>query len=129
MNIELICNKIGMSRTKLYSKVKDLTGQPIGDFIRTIRLKTALQLMTEQQMPIAEVMYQVGIQTQSYFTKAFKNEFGKTPMQFLKELKGEGLGNEGLGEAQRAKAQRHKVFSLHSLFTPNHSVPLPLRLY
>lgn len=88
MNIELICNKIGMSRTKLYTKVKDLTGQPIGDFIRSIRLKTALQLMTEQQMPIAEVMYRVGIQTQSYFTKAFKNEFGKTPMQFLKELKG-----------------------------------------
>ena len=32
-------------------------------------------------------MYSVGIQTQSYFTKAFKNEFGKTPSQFLKDLK------------------------------------------
>jgi DNA-binding response OmpR family regulator len=87
MNIDYICTEIGMSRTKLYTKIKDVTGQSIGDFIRTIRLKKALQLMTQESMPIAEVMYNVGIQTQSYFTKAFKNEFGKTPTQFLKELK------------------------------------------
>lgn len=43
--------------------------------------------MTQENMPIVEVMYQVGIQTQSYFTKAFKNEFGKTPRQFLKDLR------------------------------------------
>ncbi|MEA5259685.1 two-component regulator propeller domain-containing protein [Arcicella aquatica] len=87
MNIDYICAEMGMSRTKLYTKVKELTGQAIGDFIRSIRLKKAVQLMTQQNMPIAEVMYNVGIQTQSYFTKAFKNEFGKTPMQFLKDLK------------------------------------------
>eukprot|EP00388_Colpodella_angusta_P009129 GDKJ01024480.1.p1 GENE.GDKJ01024480.1~~GDKJ01024480.1.p1 ORF type:complete len:1385 (+),score=239.10 GDKJ01024480.1:3813-7967(+) len=87
MNIDYICSQMGMSRTKLYTKVKELTGQAIGDFIRTIRLKKAVQLMTQENMPIAEVMYNVGIQTQSYFTKAFKNEFGKTPMQFLKDLK------------------------------------------
>ncbi len=87
MNIDYICAQMGMSRTKLYTKVKVLTGQAIGDFIRSIRLKKALQLMTHENLPIAEVMYKVGIQTQSYFTKAFKNEFGKTPMQFLKDLK------------------------------------------
>lgn len=87
MNIDYICSQMGMSRTKLYTKVKELTGQAIGDFIRTIRLKKAVQLMTQENMAIAEVMYNVGIQTQSYFTKAFKNEFGKTPMQFLKDLK------------------------------------------
>lgn len=87
MNIDYICSQIGMSRTKLYNEIKSLTGQSIGDFIRTIRLKKAVQLMTQENMPIAEVMYNVGIQTQSYFTKAFKTEFGKTPMQFLKDLK------------------------------------------
>ncbi|MFD2962679.1 MULTISPECIES: helix-turn-helix domain-containing protein [Olivibacter] len=35
---------------------------------------------------MAEVIFRVGIQTQSYFTKAFKNEFGKTPTQYLKDL-------------------------------------------
>jgi AraC-like DNA-binding protein len=43
--------------------------------------------MTNEDVSITEVMYSVGIQTQSYFTKAFKNEFGKTPSQFFKDLK------------------------------------------
>ena len=42
--------------------------------------------MTHQDLPLVEVMFSVGIQTQSYFTKAFKKEFGKTPTQFLKDL-------------------------------------------
>jgi AraC-like DNA-binding protein len=86
MNIDFICTQIGMSRTKLFTKIKNITGQSIGDFIRTVRLKKAAQLLTLQDMSITDVMYSVGIQTQSYFTKAFKNEFGKTPTQFLKDL-------------------------------------------
>ena len=42
--------------------------------------------MIETDISITEVMYSVGIQTQSYFSKAFKNEFGKSPTQFLKDL-------------------------------------------
>ncbi len=87
MDVDYICNKIGMSRTKLYQKIKGITGQSISDFVRTIRLKKAVQIMTHEDSSITDVMYSVGIQTQSYFTKAFKKEFGKTPSQFLQELK------------------------------------------
>jgi len=87
MDINYICTQIGMSRTSLYHKIKSITGQSIGEFIRSIRLKKAAQLLTEEDISITEAMYSVGIQTQSYFTKAFKAEFGKTPSQFLKELK------------------------------------------
>jgi AraC-like DNA-binding protein len=76
-----------MSRTKLYQKIKALTGQSIGEFIRTIRLKKAAYIMTHEDLPLSEVMYRIGIQTQSYFTKAFKKEFGKTPSQFIQELR------------------------------------------
>ena len=86
MNIAYVCTKMSMSRTKLFNKIKGVTGQSIGEFIRTIRLKKAAQLLTHEDISITEVMYSVGIQTQSYFTKAFKNEFGKTPTQFLKDL-------------------------------------------
>ncbi len=86
MDVDYICTQIGMSRTKLYQKIKNVTGQSIGEFVRTIRLKKAAQLMTQQDVSLSDVMYSVGIQTQSYFTKAFKKEFGKTPSQFLKEL-------------------------------------------
>ena len=87
MDVEYICTQIGMSKTKLYQKIKKITDQSIGEFIRTIRFKKAAQLMTTEDITLSEVMYLVGIQTQSYFTKAFKSEFGKTPTQFLKDLK------------------------------------------
>lgn len=87
LDVEMICREIGISRTKLYQKIKNLTGQSIGDFIRTIRLKRAAYIMTHEDVPLSDVMFRIGIQTQSYFTKAFKKEFGKTPTQFLQELK------------------------------------------
>lgn len=74
-----------MSRTKLYGKVKGVTGQPIGEFIRLLRLKKAAKILVSEDVPVVEAMYRVGIQSQSYFTKAFKKEFGKTPSQFVAE--------------------------------------------
>ncbi len=86
MDVDFICTEMGMSRTKLYQKIKNITGQSIGELVRTIRLKKAAEFMTHEDISLLDVMYSVGIQTQSYFTKAFKKEFGKTPSQFLKEL-------------------------------------------
>jgi AraC-like DNA-binding protein len=87
LDVEYICRRMGMSRTKLHQTIKNITGQSISDFVRTVRLRRALQIMTEEDVLITEVMYRVGMQTQSYFTKAFKKEFGKTPSQYLQELK------------------------------------------
>jgi len=86
-DIEHLCNMMGMSRTKLYQQIKNISGQSTGDFIRTLRLKKAMQIMTHEDVSLTEVMYRIGIQTQSYFTKAFKKEFGKTPTQFMQEIK------------------------------------------
>lgn len=84
-NIEDLCLKVGMSRTKLYHKIKLNTGMSISDFIRTLRLKKAASLLLKDGTTIAEAMYNVGIQTHSYFTKAFKTEFGVTPSQYIKQ--------------------------------------------
>ena len=86
-DIEQLCQEMGMSRTRLYQKIKSISRQSIGDFIRTIRLKKAVQIMTHEDVSLTEVMVRVGIQTQSYFTKVFKKEFGKTPTQFIQEIK------------------------------------------
>src|SRR5882762_6471539 len=86
-DIEYLCGKMGMSRTSLYQKIKSISGQSIGDFVRSTRLKKAVQIMTHEDVSMTEVMYRIGIQTQSYFTKAFKKEFGKTPTQFMQEIK------------------------------------------
>ena len=86
-DVDRLCLALNMSRTKLYEMIKRLTGQSIIEFIRSIRLNKAVYIMTHEDVSISEVIFRVGIQTQSYFTKAFKKEFGKTPSQFLNDLK------------------------------------------
>ncbi|WP_211352210.1 hybrid sensor histidine kinase/response regulator transcription factor [Dinghuibacter silviterrae] len=87
LDVEYLCSQLGMSRTRLYQKIKQITGQSIGEFVRTIRLKRAVHILLHEDVPFTEVMYRIGIQSQSYFTKAFKKEFGKTPTQFLQDVK------------------------------------------
>ncbi|TCC88734.1 hybrid sensor histidine kinase/response regulator [Pedobacter frigiditerrae] len=85
-NVEEISREIGMSQTTLLRKMKEITGQTVNEFVRSIRLKTALHILTHEDVLVTEVMYRVGILSQSYFSTIFKKEFGKTPSQFLQEL-------------------------------------------
>lgn len=84
---DLLCREIAMSKTSLYHKLKSITGNSISEFIRTVRLNKAKEIMANEDVLINEVMFRVGIQTQSYFTRVFKNEFGVTPRQFLQEIR------------------------------------------
>ncbi|WP_207428813.1 response regulator [Pedobacter sp. SYSU D00535] len=85
--VDLMCKELNLGRTTLYQKIKSLTGQSIVEFVRSYRLKKAKELLTHQGLSLSEVIFRVGIQTPSYFTKAFKKEFGQTPSQFMDELK------------------------------------------
>ncbi|PHN02114.1 hybrid sensor histidine kinase/response regulator transcription factor [Flavilitoribacter nigricans] len=85
-DVDQLCREIGMSRTKLYNKVKNITGKSVGELIRSLRLKRAAQILASEEVSIIQVMYRVGIQSQSYFTKAFRKEFNKSPSQFVKGL-------------------------------------------
>ncbi|WP_443938497.1 two-component regulator propeller domain-containing protein [Pedobacter sp. MW01-1-1] len=87
MDIDYLCKEIGMSRTKLYQKLKSITGQSIGEFVRSARLRKAIEIMKTEDVLMTEVIYRIGIQTQSYFTKAFKKEFGVTPTGYMQRLK------------------------------------------
>lgn len=86
LDIDFLCKEIGMSRTKLYQKLKSITGQSIGEFVRSARLRKAIEIMKNEDVLMTEVMYRIGIQTQSYFTKAFKKEFGVTPTAYIQGL-------------------------------------------
>jgi CheY-like chemotaxis protein len=87
LDADFLSAEMCMSKTKLYNKIKHITGQSIGEFIRSMRLQKAKEIMIHEDVFITDVMYRVGIQTQSYFTRAFKKEFGKTPTQFIQEIK------------------------------------------
>lgn len=85
-DVSVLSEKLNMSRTNVYNKVKNLTGKSTGTLVREIRVKKAAQMMASKDISIAQAMYNVGIQSQSYFTKVFKKEYGMTPSQFVKEM-------------------------------------------
>jgi len=82
LNVKSLSDLVGMNHTNFYRKIKGLTGQTANDFIRTIRLKKAAQLMETGKYNVKEVMFMVGFSNSSYFSKSFKNAFGVSPKDF-----------------------------------------------
>ncbi|MBL1214727.1 MAG: response regulator [Ignavibacteriae bacterium] len=71
-----------ISRAHLNRKIKGLTNLTPGEFIRSIKLKTAYQILSRKSATVTETAYQVGFNNLSYFTKCFKREFGTNPSEF-----------------------------------------------
>jgi len=78
-DIEHFAAALHLSRIQLYRKLKALTDQAPTDFVRTLRLRRAAQLLAAQAGQVAEVAYQVGFTNLSYFSKCFRAEFGHPP--------------------------------------------------
>lgn len=87
MDVDFLCKHLYISRTKLYQKIKGISDQSVGEFIRTIRLKKAVQIMTHEDIAMSEIVDRIGFQSSSNFSRAFKKEYGKSPLQFLQSLK------------------------------------------
>ena len=73
---------LGMSRTLVFEKFKALIGQTPNDFIQTIRLKRAAQLLLETDYKISEIGYMVGFNNPKYFSKCFLKHFGDSPSKY-----------------------------------------------
>lgn len=86
-NVTTFTDKMFMSQSILYRKIKILTGQSISEFIRTIRLKKASQLLIKTDKPIKNIVYDIGFNDIKYFRKCFKESFKVTPSQYRKENK------------------------------------------
>lgn len=83
--VEELSRDLGMARMSLYRKLQSITGDTPTDFIRSIRLKRAAQLLQGSQLPIVEVANRVGFSSPSYFSKCFKEMFGMLPKQYVEE--------------------------------------------
>ena len=79
LNVETIAAEMGMSRVQLYRKLKALTGNSPVELIRTTRLRRADLMLRQGGRTIAEVSYEVGFSSPSYFSKCFKEHFGRSP--------------------------------------------------
>ncbi|WP_241664831.1 hybrid sensor histidine kinase/response regulator transcription factor [Seonamhaeicola maritimus] len=88
-NVELMVKEMGLSRSNLYVKFKELTGLSSSAFIRNIRLKRAVQLLEQSDFSVKEIMYMTGFNTSSYFSQCFKKQFGMLPRDYIKKIKSE----------------------------------------
>lgn len=79
LNVETVSGALGLSRVQLYRKVKSLTGSSPVEIIRLARLKRAEHLLKTTAKTVAEISYDVGFSSPSYFSKCFKDLFGVQP--------------------------------------------------
>lgn len=78
-------DELGISRVQLYRKVKVLTGLSPVELLREMRLERAKTLLNSTTKTVAEIAYEVGFATPSYFTTCFKKQFGKLPIELRAE--------------------------------------------
>ncbi|MDD3039200.1 MAG: substrate-binding domain-containing protein [Bacteroides sp.] len=84
LNVEDLGKDMGLSRVQLYRKIKSLTNYSPNELLRIARLKKAASLLASSDMNVAEIGYEVGFSSPSYFTKCYKEQFGESPTDFLK---------------------------------------------
>lgn len=82
-SVEEMSGEVSMSRMQLHRKLKALTDQSPGDFLRRFRLERARQLLSIEGMQVSEVCFKVGFNNVSHFSKAFKDFAGVTPTEFI----------------------------------------------
>jgi len=83
--VEQFAQALAVSRPVLFTKIKALTNQTPNNFIKTLRLKRAAQMLLQSDMPVAEVGYQVGFPDARYFRKAFFAQFGCNPSEYAEK--------------------------------------------
>lgn len=89
--LEELSNALNMSYSVIYRKCQEITGKPLVDLVKSLRLKKAALLIINRGFNISEATFMVGYKDSKYFTKCFKEEFGQTPNFIKKETKTIGL--------------------------------------
>lgn len=88
LSVEDLGSDLGLGRVQLYRKTKALTGYSPNELLRMARLKKAASLLASTEKTVAEITYEVGFSSPSYFTRCYKDYFGESPTDFLKRRDG-----------------------------------------
>ncbi|WP_321321604.1 two-component regulator propeller domain-containing protein [Labilibaculum sp.] len=84
LSVEMISSKMNLSSTHLYRKLKAITNQSTKDILKNYRLQKAAQMIKNNEGNITEIMYSVGFNSLSGFSKSFKSIFGVSPSEYGK---------------------------------------------
>jgi DNA-binding response OmpR family regulator len=82
LSVEEVAGLLGLSRMQLYRKVKALLGTGVTDFIQRLRLTKARELLLDEQRTVADVAYELGFSSPSYFSASFRAQYQLTPSEF-----------------------------------------------
>lgn len=85
LDVDMLADRMAVSRSTLYSKMKNIAGSGVKDFINEIRIKKAMILLKETNMQIVEISEKVGYNQQRYFSTVFKQYTQMTPTQYRSE--------------------------------------------
>lgn len=83
--VQELASELGLSPRQLQRRLRDTVDQSPVEFIRTLRLQRAAQLLERQYGNVSEVAYSVGFTSLSYFAKCFREQFGRSPSEFKSE--------------------------------------------
>jgi len=86
-DIPLFCEELGVSRTMLFSKIKAWTEMTPNEFIQSMRMKRAAQLLEQNKLSVSQICYKVGYKNPKYFSRSFQKHFKLTPSQYMEKFK------------------------------------------
>ena len=85
-NISQMVDEVGMSRTQLHRKLKELTGFSASRFLQNIRMQQAMKLLKEKKVNVSQIAYSVGFSSQTHFSTTFKQYYGVSPTEYIRQL-------------------------------------------
>ena len=88
-NISQMVDDVGLSRTQLHRKLKELTGFSASRFVQNIRMQQAMKLLKEKRVNVSQIAYSVGFSSQTHFSTTFKQYYGVSPTEYIRQLEAE----------------------------------------
>jgi signal transduction histidine kinase/ligand-binding sensor domain-containing protein/DNA-binding response OmpR family regulator len=97
LSVEELSKHVSMSRSTLYNKILELTGQTPVEYIRSVKLDKAAVLLEKSDMNVAQISYSVGFATPKYFAKSFKARFNMLPSEYIIKMRQHAQGKDEAG--------------------------------
>jgi len=89
LSVEFLSRQVAMSRSSLYAKILEITGETPVEYIRSFKLDRAAALLEKTDLSIAEVAYQTGFSAPNYFARTFKARFNLLPSEYAAQKRSE----------------------------------------
>ena len=84
LSSEMLASEVGLSKSHLQRRIKEITGLSTAEFVRNLRLEQAARLLEEQKVNVSQVAYAVGFVNMAHFSTVFKKHFGVSPTDYIR---------------------------------------------